>query len=172
MRTPRLKQLRKLMKRLTKVGFREPYNIMADHRFLVAFNTSQMSLKHIEHVLGGKIKLSTTQCELRKYQAVVADTTLASQVQVKPCSHTSPEYTTCTIDHIYEGNPHHYFLALSPKDRQVKEEKNIPIIFFRAGVLCVEISQASDDQILKQEYSQGISAQEKELLNKLFNTAE
>ncbi|KAI5189041.1 U3 small nucleolar RNA-associated protein 23 [Nematocida sp. AWRm77] len=170
MRTPRLKQLRKLMKRLMNVGFRAPFNVFADHSFLVSFNASRMSIKHIEHVLGGQIKLCTTQCELKKYKETVSDKELIGHVQVKRCTQKNADHASCFLEHVQEDNPHHYFLAVSLKNRKLKEEKRVPVIFLRAGVLCVEIGEISDSAILKQEYSQGLSQQEKDLLEKMFST--
>ncbi|KAI5186016.1 U3 small nucleolar RNA-associated protein 23 [Nematocida homosporus] len=168
MRPARLKQIRKLVQRLTKNGFRPPYNILADHYFLSSFNSTQMSPKVLEHILNGPIKLYTTHCEYKKYKEAVKDRKLIGCVDVKKCTHKDFRTLECLAETIQPNNPNHYFVAVSPKYRHLKEDQNLPLIFLRAGVLCVEIGQKATEDLRQKELAPGLSDQEKAKLEALF----
>ncbi|OAG29060.1 U3 small nucleolar RNA-associated protein 23 [Nematocida displodere] len=168
MRTPRLKQIRKLMKRLVKVGFRAPFNILADHHFLVAFHNSQMETKVIEHILDGPIRLWTTSCEYKKFKEQVSGFKLIGNTRLAKCTHKDFRTLECLKEAIETDNPHHYFLAISPKFRKLRSEKNVPIIFMRSGVLCVEIGEEHDEAIKEKELTPGLSEKEKAALSQMF----
>ncbi|KAI5190842.1 U3 small nucleolar RNA-associated protein 23 [Nematocida minor] len=170
MKTARLKQIRKLVKSLEKVGYRAPFNILADHNFLSTYNNSQMSLDVLEKLLNGKIRICTTLCEYKRYTELVKDKKLIGYVALKKCTHKD-EFRTreCLTEMVGENNPHHYFLGISPKHKQIKEELKIPIIFMRSGVLCLEIGDISAKEIEKKTESTGLSDKERKRLDELFN---
>lgn len=169
MRTGRLKQIKKNINSLLQTGYRSPFNVLADHKFLVSFNSAQMSLKHIESILGSPIKMYTTHCEYKKYKDIVKETRLIGCVDVKKCEHESMRTLECFDTHILQNNPNHYFAAISPKYRYLKENNNLPIIFVRSGVLCVEIGKKHKERIDKSRQPKPLSANEKEVLDKLFS---
>ncbi|KAH9385918.1 U3 small nucleolar RNA-associated protein 23 [Nematocida major] len=170
MKTPRLKQIRKLIKSLEKAGYRAPFNILADHEFLAAYNKSQMGVAVLEKFLHGKIRLFTTLCEYRRYTALVKDKALIGRVALKKCAHKE-EFRTqeCLSDAVGDGNPAHYFLAVAGKHRRLKEEKKVPVIFMRSGVLCLEIGETEAAAIEKKSESAGLSEAEKQRLDELFS---
>ncbi|KAI5179793.1 U3 small nucleolar RNA-associated protein 23 [Nematocida sp. AWRm80] len=168
MKTPRLKQIRKMVKRLSRTGYRTPYNILADHGFLVSFHTSQMSPRVIEHILDGQIKLWTTLCEYKRFKEKITDKRLISHVAIKKCAHTDFRTLECLSECIGPTNESHYFLAVSPQYRRLKDEKKTPIIFMHAGVLSVEVGKACEENLKQKEVPEGLSEKEKALLEKMF----
>lgn len=170
MKTARIKQIRKLVKSLEKVGYRAPFNILVDHDFLATYNKSRMDLGVLEKFLNGKVRLFTTHCEYKKYVEVVKDKKLVGNVRLKKCSHKE-EFRTkeCLREAIGEANPHHYFLAVSSKYKDLKEELKVPILFMRLGVLCIEIGEVSAKEIEKKAESTGLSEVEKKRLDEMFS---
>ncbi|KAI5171182.1 U3 small nucleolar RNA-associated protein 23 [Nematocida sp. LUAm3] len=169
MRTARLKQIRKLIQKLTKNGFRQPFQILADSNFLSSFNSSQMSLKPLQQIFGPQIKLYITSCEYKRYKQEVEDKKLIGNVDIKKCSHEEQPTLLCLQDSIKKNNPNHYFAAISPKFRKLKEEYNVPIVFMRSGVLCVEVGKGLSGILQENEETKGLSNREKAALEKLFN---
>lgn len=172
MKTARIKQIRKLVKSLEKVGYSAPFNILVDHGFLVTYNKSQMQIGVLEKFLNGKVRLSTTHCEYKKYIGEVKDKKLIGNVRLKKCAHKE-EFRTkeCLSEAVEETNPNHYFLGVSPKYKHLKEELKVPIVFMRSGVLCLEIGNISAKEIETKTESPGLSEKERKRLDELFNDA-
>lgn len=168
MRAARLKQIRKLVQKLTKGGFRPPFQILSDSSFLLSFNSSKMSLKPLQQIFGPQIKLYITSCEYKRYKEQVEDKKLIGNVDIKRCSHEEQPSLLCLQDAIKKTNPNHYFAAVSPELRSLKEDFNVPIVFMRSGVLCVEVGKALSELLQEGEKSKGLSRREKEALEKLF----
>lgn len=169
MKTARIKQIRKLVKSLEKVGYRAPFNILVDCGFLIAYNKSQMGLGVLEKFLNGKVRLLTTHCEYKRYTSEIKEKKLIGNVRLKKCAHKE-EFRTkeCLSDAVEENNPHHYFLGVSPKYKQLKEELKVPILFMRSGVLCLEIGDISAKEIENKTEQIGLSEIEKKRLDELF----
>lgn len=160
--------MRKLVKMLERVGYRAPFNILVDHEFLSLFNKSQMPLSVIEKFLNGKIRLCTTTCEYKRYTSLISDKTLLGYVALKKCKHAG-EFRTfeCLSEIIEENNPHHFFVGVGMKHRRIKEEKKIPVIFLRSGVLCMEVGKIEQEQFKNRE-PEGLPKEERERLEELF----
>lgn len=170
MKTPRLKQIRKLVGRLNKIGYRTPYNIIAEHEFLVAFSKSQMSPKVLEHMMGGPIRMWTTSCEYKKYKEIIKDTRLIGRVGLKKCNHKEePTTEECLGTHLVENNKHHYFVGVSPKYREMKDRNGVPVLFLRAGVLFLEVGDTSQEKMEKTEEPKGLPPAERKILEALLN---
>ncbi|KAI5125692.1 U3 small nucleolar RNA-associated protein 23 [Nematocida parisii] len=169
MKAPRLKQIRRLVKNLERAGYRAPFNILADHEFLIAYHKSQMSLGFLEKLLNGKIRVSTTSCEYKRYTAAVKDKKLIGYVALKKCKHAD-EFRTleCLSEVVADNNPHHYFMAVAAKYARLKEEKKVPVIFIRSGVVCIETDPSLIKDI-KEKEPEGLSSKEKERLEAMFN---
>lgn len=171
MRAARLKQIKKNVHALTQLGYRPPFNILADHNFLISFNASKMTFKQIETILGAPIKIYTTHCEYKRYKETVKDKKLIGAVDVKKCTHEEKELRTleCIDSHVPDNNPNHYFIAISPKYRHLKSSKSLPIIFLRSGVLCVEVGKVQQEKIEESRKPKLLSPHEKEVLDKMFS---
>jgi len=168
MRPGRLKQIKKALKVLSKEGYSQPYNILAEKDFLVAFNNAQLKISHLEQLLGGTVRVFTPLCEYKRYKQAVKDVKLIQHVRIKMCGHTDPYQITtieCLKQQVEEKNPDRYFLAVSKKTSAIKESKKVPIILFKSGVLCIETKHTEKS---KKEAPQKMTEEEKENLEKMF----
>ncbi|EHY65515.1 hypothetical protein NERG_01122 [Nematocida ausubeli] len=165
MRTPRQKQIKRLIKSLQLTGFRTPFNILADHEFLLSYNKAQLSLSYLEKILNGTIRLFITQCEYNRFKLKCNEKKLIGHVALKKCNHVDFRQQECLNEAILDKNPDHFFLA--SKCKRISEEKKIPRIYMRAGVVCVEMNAEEVKKIKKAE-PPGLTQQEKERLDKMF----
>lgn len=170
MRTARLKGIRKMVKRLERVlRFRTPYNILLDTEFIAAYAKSGMSVDVLEGILGGPLKLWTTSCAYKKYKEASPDERrIIGLVDIKKCAHGHVSTLGCIKAFVGGGNRDHYFLGVGPRDRGVKQMKNVPIIYMRSGVLSVEIGEPTSRSLSEQESPPALTKKEKQRLEKLF----
>lgn len=168
-----VKQFKKILKKLNKLGFKPPATVIAEPNFLVKCFKHKISIKviiaHFEKI---QPKLLITKCCYKKYQSLQIQTKkdISGYFKIKDCGHeTVNEPYECLSSIIRRSNRKKYILAsCCPRVNEIaKTSTEIPHLTLRGPNLAL-VADLKNLPPTGSHLARVASEEELERLEKLF----
>ncbi|KAF7683271.1 rRNA-processing protein UTP23 [Astathelohania contejeani] len=143
MRINKLKKTKKELIFLEKThGFRKPYQILCEDKFVSRFGKYKLTPRLFESLLGKDCKLFITECSYKQFLSRnETDNRLIKHIKIKNCNHTGDKSTfECINEIVGTNNRFHYFIACDDKSiiENFNNHLHIPFIKLKGSALVLQ----------------------------------
>ncbi|CAD25245.1 hypothetical protein [Encephalitozoon cuniculi GB-M1] len=136
------KRNKKVVKLLSKIGFRSPYQIVVEETFIDAMNRDMLGLRDINDLFKSQPKLFITKCVYKKFKEAKRNHRkgISKYLEILNCNHKDVRNPlSCLRRVLRKSNKNHYILASNCQEITdlINVEKKIPAITCRGGTLII-----------------------------------
>ncbi|AFN82819.1 hypothetical protein EROM_040510 [Encephalitozoon romaleae SJ-2008] len=167
------KKNKKVVKLLSKIGYRIPYQVIVECDFVAAMNRYHLGLRHINDLFKSQPKLFITKCVYKKLKEIGRDHKegISRYLEILHCDHKEvKEPLSCLRRVMRKSNKNHYILASNCTEITdlIGTQRKIPVVSCRGGTLVI----SADLQEIPMYSGFKTEADEEELnrLEALFST--
>ncbi|EEQ82381.1 hypothetical protein NCER_100911 [Vairimorpha ceranae BRL01] len=165
------KSNKKSIKLLNKLGFRSPYQIILDDKFINNCNKYSKRYKHLKEIFKSEPKLFFTKCILKKYKSYNSnyENDISDNCEMIKCPHKDKDDVLKCLAFVFRKfNKNHYIIGTSDKEIMDKYRKreDVPLLNFNKGQIRLFLN--TEKLINKSNTTYEATPKELERLEKIF----